>query len=543
MSRPLRVLIVEDSEDDTLLLVRELRRGGYDPTFERVDTPAAMNAALEQHKWDIVIADYVMPHFSGPAALELLKEKGLDLPFIIVSGVIGEETAVAAMTAGAHDYIMKDKLARLIPATERELREAEVRQERKRAEDALKESEERYRTVLEACPDPVVVYDMEGNGIYINPAFTRVFGWTREEFSSKKIDYVPGENWPETRAMIEKVLAGESFSRVESRRYTREGKILDVSISVATYMNRDGIPVGSVHTLGDITDRKLVEERLRKAHDELERRVEERTAKLARTTEQLKLELTERKRAEEALRLAHRDLATKAAALEAANEELSQYTSVVSHDLKAPLRAIHNYADFLREDLEAALDGDQKAYLDGLNRAVRQGEELVGDLLEFSQVGRSSVPIETIDIGVFLWELIATLDFPPDVDIVMGNDLPTIEVEPVLLRQIFQDLLRNAIKFNDSPRKRVEIGWVPAGEERHELFVRDNGIGIEPRYYDQIFRVFQRLHTREEYEGTGLGLAIVKKATGKLHGSVRVESKPAEGSTFFIALPKTQKER
>jgi len=543
MSRPLRVLIVEDSEDDTLLLVRELRRGGYDPTFERVDTPAAMKAALEQHKWDIVIADYVMPHFSGPAALKLLKEKGLDLPFIIVSGVIGEETAVAAMTAGAHDYIMKDKLARLIPATERELREAEVRQERKRAEDALKESEERYRTVLEACPDPVVVYDMEGNGIYINPAFTRVFGWTLEELSCKKTDYVPGENWPETRAMIEKVLAGESFSRVESRRYTREGKILDVSISVATYMNRDGIPVGSVHTLGDITDRKLVEERLRKAHDELERRVEERTAKLARTTEQLKLELTERKRAEEALRLAHRDLATKAAALEAANEELSEYASVVSHDLKAPLRAIHNYADFLREDLEAALDGDQKAYLDGLNRAVRQGEELVGDLLEFSQVGRSSVPIETIDIGVFLRELIATLDFPPDVDILMGNDLPTIEVEPVLLRQIFQDLLRNAIKFNDSPRKRVEIGWVPAGEERHELFVRDNGIGIEPRYYDQIFRVFQRLHTREEYEGTGLGLAIVKKATGKLHGSVRVESKPAEGSTFFIALPKTQKER
>ncbi|GAF81422.1 unnamed protein product, partial [marine sediment metagenome] len=375
------------------------------------------------------------------------------------------------------------------------------------------------------------------------PAFTRVFGWTPEELSCKKIDYVPDENWPETRAMIEKVLAGESFSRVESRRYTKEGKILDVSISVATYMNRDGIPVGSVHTLRDITDRKLVEERLRKAHDELEQRVEERTAKLARTTEQLKLELTERKRAEEALRLAHRDLATKAAALEGANEELSQYAYVVSHDLKAPLRAIHNYADFLREDLEAILDGDQKAYLDGLNRAVRQGEELVGDLLEFSRVGRSSVPIETIDIGVFLRELIATLVLPPDVDIVVGNDWPTIEVEPVLLRQIFQDLLRNAIKFNDSPRKRVEIGWVPAGKERYELFVRDNGIGIESRYYDQIFRVFQRLHTREEYEGTGLGLAIVKKATGKLHGSVRVESKSGEGSTFFIILSKTQKER
>ena len=397
--------------------------------------------------------------------------------------------------------------------------------QRKRAEDALRESEERYRTVLEACPDPVVVYDMEGNGIYINPAFTRVFGWTSEELLGKKINYVPDENWPETRAMIEKVLAGESFSGVESRRYTKQGKILDVSISVATYLDRDGIPVGSVHTLRDITDRKLVEAALQKAHDELEQRVEERTAELARTTEQLKLELTERKRAEEALReseekyrtisataqdaivmmdnrgnisywnpaaerifgyttveaignelhtflgpqryheaykegfkkfqetgqgvavgktlelsairkdgreipielsvsgiqikgkwhatgiirdityrkqaeeelrLAHRDLAIKADELEAANEELSQYASVVSHNLKAPLRAIRNYADFLREDLEATLGGGQKTYLDGLERAVRQGQQLVEDLLEFGRVGRASEPTERI---------------------------------------------------------------------------------------------------------------------------------------------------
>ena len=397
--------------------------------------------------------------------------------------------------------------------------------QRKRAEDALRESEERYRTVLEACPAPVVVYDMEGNGIYINPAFTRVFGWTSEELLGKKINYVPDENWPETRAMIEKVLAGESFSGVESRRYTKQGKTLDVSISVATYLDRDGIPAGSVHTLRDITDRKLVEAALQKAHDELEQRVEERTAELARTTEQLKLELTERKRAEEALReseekyrtisgtaqdaivmmdnrgkisywnpaaerifgytteeaignelhiflgpqryheaykegfkkfqetgqgvavgktlelsairkdgreipielsvsgiqikgkwhatgiirdityrkqaeeelrLAHRDLAIKADELEAANEELSQYASVVSHNLKAPLRAIRNYADFLREDLEATLGGDQKTYLDGLERAVRQGQQLVEDLLEFGRVGRASEPTERI---------------------------------------------------------------------------------------------------------------------------------------------------
>jgi signal transduction histidine kinase len=292
-----------------------------------------------------------------------------------------------------------------------------------------------------------------------------------------------------------------------------------------------------------VEEKRQAQEALRKAHDELEQRVEERTAKLATTTEQLNLELTERKQAEEALSLAHMELKKRAADLELANQELSQYNYIVAHVLKAPLRAIGNYADFLREDFPAILGGDQKAYFEGLDRAVAHGVELVEDLLEFSHVGRRGVPTQAIDVGVVLQEVIASLALSPDVEVVMGNDWPTIDTDPTLLRQIFQDLIRNAIKFNHASHKRVEIGWLPAGEERYELFVRDNGIGIDPRYHEQIFGVFQRLHTREEYEGTGVGLAIVKKATNKLQGSVRVESKIGEGSTFFVALPKTQRER
>ena len=415
--------------------------------------------------------------------------------------------------------------------------------EREQAEAALRESEGRYRTVLEACPDPVVVYDMAGKGIYINPAFSQVFGWNPEELLGQKLNYVPSENWPETKMMIDKVLAGDSFSGVESRRYTKEGETLDVSISAAIYLDRDGKPAGSVHILRDITEQKRVGEELRKAHDELERRVEERTAKLAETTDRLKLELAERKRMEQALRVAHRDLRMKAADLEAANEELSQYAYVVSHDLKMPLRAIRNYTDFLREDLEATLDGDQKAYLDGLQRSVGEGEELVRDLLEFSRIGTTMAPSQRINIGAFLQELIASLHLSSDVEVVMGNDWPTIDVEPTLLRQVLQNLVSNAVKFNDATRKRIEIGWVPVGEDGFELFVADNGIGMDPSLHEQIFSVFQRLHTRDEYEGTGLGLAIVKKAVAKLHGSVRVESRFGEGSTFFVALPKDEKER
>ncbi len=139
MSTPLRVLIVEDSEDDTALLVRELRRGGYEPTFERVDTPAGMTAALRQNQWDVVICDYSMPHFSGTDALRLLRTEGSEAPCIVLSGTIGDETAIAVLKQGAQDYVMKDNLKRLLPAIQRELGEAEQRRERKRLEHQVQE--------------------------------------------------------------------------------------------------------------------------------------------------------------------------------------------------------------------------------------------------------------------------------------------------------------------------------------------------------------------------------------------------------------------
>jgi PAS domain S-box-containing protein len=142
------------------------------------------------------------------------------------------------------------------------------------AQEELRESEERYRTVLEACPDPLVVYDMKGNVIYINPAFTRIFGWTPEELLGKRIDYVPDENWPETKMMIDKVLAGESFSGVESRRHNQAGDILNVSISAATYLNRERVPWGSVHILRDITDQKRAEAALLESEEKYKTLVE-----------------------------------------------------------------------------------------------------------------------------------------------------------------------------------------------------------------------------------------------------------------------------
>ena len=161
MGAPLRILIVEDSEDDAILMLRQLQRSDYDITFERVDTAEAMNKALDEQEWDVILSDYVMPHFSMPEALNIMTEKGLDLPFIVISGAIGEESAVEVMRAGAHDYIMKDRLARLAPAIERELREAAMRRQRRQMENALRNSEYNYRVLFESMIDGMVVVDIE----------------------------------------------------------------------------------------------------------------------------------------------------------------------------------------------------------------------------------------------------------------------------------------------------------------------------------------------------------------------------------------------
>ena len=270
--------------------------------------------------------------------------------------------------------------------------------------------------------------------------------------------------------------------------------------TAAPLRNAQGQLSGAIETLQDVTDRKRAEQR---DHDLLEELVRQRT-----------IELTE------------------------VNEELTQYAFVVSHDLRSPLRAIRNYADFLLEELGASLNNDQQQYFSGLKSALNHGEELVRDLLDFSHIGRREIVSQRIDPGLLLMELVHSKSIPPDVELVLQDGWPLVAADRTLFEQIFRNLISNALKFNRSTvGRRVELGWQPASEGWCELFVRDNGIGIDPRYHEQVFRMLQRLHTQKEFEGTGIGLAIVRKATHRMHGSVRLESMPGEGCTVFVQLP------
>ena len=221
MSAELHVLIVDDSEDDTLVVVRELKRAGYSPTFGRVDTAEAMTSALKDGPWDLIICDYIMPSFSGLAALNVFKASGLDLPFILVSGKVGEDRAVEAMKAGATDYVMKDKLNRLVPAIKRELDEVKSRRAHREAAQALRESEKRYRILAENISDVIWVTDMNMRVTYLSPSIARLLGYSVEESMTRGME----------ESLTPASLKAAADAVVKALGAEHEGKTNEVSVS------------------------------------------------------------------------------------------------------------------------------------------------------------------------------------------------------------------------------------------------------------------------------------------------------------------------
>lgn len=261
MSTPLHVLLVEDSEDDALLIARELRHGGYDLISERVDTAAGFEAALATHTWEIIIADYAMPHFGGLAALKRVQELGLDVPFIIVSGTIGEDSAVAAMKAGAHDYVMKASLPRLVPAVQRELRDAESRQARRRAEERLRESEARYRQSVENSPNPLFSVDSQGAIQMWNRACEQVFQYGLEEIIGQayhRLLWNPQDH-DALDELVAQVWHGVSGSEQEMHYRCKDGTQRFMVTRIYPVCDLEGQIEGAVFANTDITRRKRAE--------------------------------------------------------------------------------------------------------------------------------------------------------------------------------------------------------------------------------------------------------------------------------------------
>ncbi len=242
MANPLRALIVEDSVDDTFFIIRELQRGGFHVDFERVETAADMQQALQEGCWDLIISDYRMPQFDGEAALSIYLQSGSDDPFIIVSGAIGEERAIEMVKRGAHDVIMKDNLARLVPAVKRELQSATERRIRQQTQSA----EAYLASLVQSCDDAIIGKSLDGTILSWNHGAEKLYGYSALEIIGKPVSVLfPAEMQEEASYILEQVKKGGHIERQQTIRLRRDGKPVEISITVSPIRDASGRIIGA----------------------------------------------------------------------------------------------------------------------------------------------------------------------------------------------------------------------------------------------------------------------------------------------------------
>ncbi len=492
MGKPLRVLMVEDSEDDARLMLRELRGAGYDLTHERVDTAAALEAALDRHPWDLVIGDYSMPHFSGTAALAILRGRGLDIPYICVSGTITEELAVAAMKAGANDYVTKGQLKRLLPAIERELRDAKARA-------ALRATEASFQTLVEHAPVGIYRSTPQGRFLSVNAAVVRMLGY---ESAADVLALDMGRDVYADAAERQRLVERDSYSdrqydNVEATWKRRDGRLLTVQLSVRAVRNGAGQVEYYETFVRDVTDQR---------------------------------------------RLQHQVLQSQKM------EAVGRLAGGIAHDFNNLLTVITSYSDLLLEDLAP---GDAKRDdLEQVRKAADGAAALTRQLLAFSRqqvVEPRVVSLNTVIEGL---QKILRRVIGEDIELTttLAPDLGAVRADVGQLEQVLMNLAVNARDAMPTGGKltietaNVEHDPDYAREQEAAavsrfvmLAVSDTGIGMDEATKARIFEPF--FTTKELGKGTGLGLATVYGIVRQSGGFIWVYSEPGMGTTFKIYLP------
>ena len=507
MTKALRALIVEDSEDDAALLLRELRRGGYDPTHARVETAETMRAELSAHPWDIVLSDFSMPQFDAFDALALLRDTGLDLPFIIVSGTIGEDRAVAAMQAGAHDYVLKGNLARLVPAVERELEQAGQRRARRQADDELRHAraaEARLGRLLDESSDEIHVFDAETlRFVQLNAGARRNLGYSDDDLSQMTAVDIQSEYTAEDFVALLQPLRSSNLDqlRLETDQRRKDGSSYPVEVRLQ-YVASEEPPV-FVTIAQDITERRALESQLLHAQK---------------------------------------------------MEAIGQLAGGIAHDFNNLLTAIRGYSELLRPNLPIG-DEQSRADIDQVILAADRAAALTRQLLAF---GRRQVLQPRVLDPAHLVE-----DLAPMLRRLLGEHielttriapgLGRVQVDPSQLEQVVVNLAVNARDaMPDGGQLTFELGNVELDADysaahpeatpgHHVLFaVSDTGIGMDAATQAHIFEPF--FTTKAPGQGTGMGLATVYGIVKQSGGSIYVYSEPGHGSTFKIYLPRVFKE-
>jgi PAS domain S-box-containing protein len=508
MGDSLRVLIVEDSEDDALLCLRELRRGGFDIASERVETAESMKAALERAPWDLVLSDYTMPRFSAPDAFRVLRATDLDVPFIIVSGTVGEEAAVLAMKLGVHDYLVKGKLARLVPAVERELREAEGRRAHRRAEKDLSVAEAKYLAIFEASPLAIWVFDVGTlEFVAVNEAAVRQYGYSRAEFMRLTLlDLRPEEDHEALRESLR--TRASSVAPQPWRHKRKDGTIVLVEIEGhdLTFAGR----AARLSLIMDVTERTQVQETLRLTEEQL------------RQSQKM--------------------------------EAVGRLAGGVAHDFNNILSIILSYCGLTLGELQ---EGDPiREDVREIQKAGERAAELTKQLLMFSRhqiIERRVLDLTHVLVG--MEKMIRRL-LGADVEVTL---LPSSSIGKVMADagQIEQVVMNLVVNARDAMPRGGKLVIETRNVELDEEYVRthfgvepgsyvllalsDTGLGMTKEVQARVFEPF--FTTKEKDKGTGLGLSTVFGIVKQSGGHIWLYSEPGQGTTFKIYLPRPVRRR
>ena len=502
MKTPLRLLIVEDSPLDAQILVHRLESFGYAPAWERVDDQTGLREALDRQSWDIVLCDYAMPRYNGLDALQTIRTVSPDLPVILVSGTIGEDGAVEAMRAGAYDYLLKDRLARLGAAVQRSLEEAKHRRERRR-------SEERLRLLfhaIEHSPASIVITDPSGRIEYANPRFTQDSGWSLEEVRGQNPRLLKsGAMSPaEYTRLWKTILAGGEW-RGEFCNRKKTGELIWESAAVSPVRDSRGQITHFVKVAEDITHRKQTDEAFRRLDAQLRR-------------------------------------AQKM-------EALGEMAGGIAHDFNSYLGAIVTTLQLARTGLDP--NSQTGEYLDRAASASRQAAGLARQMLSFSR--RDESQRRLVPLGSVVLETLRLLEasLPPGVDCAI--DIPTagraVLADASQVQQAVVNLWTNACHSFQGRKGRITVSLADVDLDASEiaqypglsagpyvrLTVRDDGCGMDPEVREQIFEPF--FTTKPEGQGTGLGLSVVQTIVTSHHGAAMVESWPGQGTAMHLLFP------
>ncbi|MEG4940995.1 PAS domain S-box protein [Microcoleus sp. F4-D5] len=372
--------------------------------------------------------------------------------------------------------------------------------DRKLAEIALRESEERFRAIFEQAAVGIAKTGLGGQFMRVNPGFCQIVRYAESELLQQNFQAITQPDDIEAdRENLRLLLSGEiqTFSR-EKRLICKDGEVRWANVTVSAMRDAEGTPQYLICAIQDISERKLVQELLQASLDTQTRYAQELTR---------------------------------------SNAELEQFAYVASHDLQAPLLTISSYAQILEKRYHNQLDAQGNNFIRNIVNSCGRMQALIDDLLEYSRVGRSQKPFELIDCNRVFEDACANLQLAirENQASVTRGDLPRVRGDSFQLLQLFQNLIGNAIKYRSSDAPVVQVGASRQGDN-WVFSVQDNGIGIAEQYHPRIFQLFQRLHTQKEYSGTGIGLAICQKIVDRHGGRLWVESQPHRGSTFYFSI-------